>query len=120
MDTPTNIPRGGFPVCANCGQRPGSVRVVLAAEGGRRAGALCEVCAREFFAVAAAGGAAPEAAANEPQSKTPALDEFGRVDTSRSTYTSRPRRHTHQRRAVCGAAPDGKTNRCPVSRSCAA
>ena len=33
MDTPTNIPRGGFPVCANCGQRPGSVRVVLAAEG---------------------------------------------------------------------------------------
>jgi ATP-dependent Clp protease ATP-binding subunit ClpC len=77
MDTPTNIPRGGFPVCANCGQRPGSVRVVLAAEGGRRAGALCEVCAREFFAVAAAGGAAPEAA-QEPQSKTPALDEFGR------------------------------------------
>src|SRR5690349_20932611 len=77
MDTPTNIPRGGFPVCANCGQRPGSVRVVLAAEGGRRAGALCEVCAREFFAVAAAGGPAPEAA-QEPQSKTPALDEFGR------------------------------------------
>jgi ATP-dependent Clp protease ATP-binding subunit ClpC len=79
MDTPTNLPRGGFPVCANCGQRPGSVRVVLAAEGGRRAGALCEVCAREFFAVAAAGGAAPQAAAGaEPQSKTPALDEFGR------------------------------------------
>ena len=61
MDTPTNIPRGGFPVCANCGQRPGSVRVVLAAEGGRRAGALCEVCAREFFAVAAAAGPAPGA-----------------------------------------------------------
>ena len=77
MDTPTNFPRDGFPVCANCGQRPGSVRVVLAAEGGRRAGALCEVCAREFFAVAAAGGAAPEAAP-EPQSTTPALDEFGR------------------------------------------
>ncbi|HKG64392.1 MAG TPA: AAA family ATPase, partial [Solirubrobacteraceae bacterium] len=77
MDTPTNFPRNGFPVCANCGQRPGSVRVVLAAEGGRRAGALCDVCAREFFAVAAAGGAAPEAS-SEPQSKTPALDEFGR------------------------------------------
>ncbi len=58
MDTPTNLPRDGFPVCANCGQRPGSVRVVLAAEGGRkRAGALCEVCAREFFALA--GGVAP-------------------------------------------------------------
>ena len=78
MDTPTNFPRDGFPVCANCGQRPGSVRVVLAAEGGRRAGALCEVCAREFFAVAAAGGAAAPEAAAEPQSKTPALDEFGR------------------------------------------
>src|SRR5215218_2131294 len=77
MDTPTNFPRNGFPVCANCGQRPGSVRVVLAAEGGRRAGALCDVCAREFFAVAAAGGAAPEAS-SEPQSKTPALDELGR------------------------------------------
>src|SRR4051812_39200764 len=77
MDTPTPFPRGGFPVCANCGQRPGSVRVVLAAEGGRRAGALCEVCAREFFAVAA-GGAAPAPAAEAPQSGTPALDEFGR------------------------------------------
>ena len=77
MDTPTNHPRDGFPVCANCGQRPGSVRVVLAAEGGRkRAGALCEVCAREFFALA--GGAAPEAAPQQPQSQTPALDEFGR------------------------------------------
>src|SRR4051812_34127352 len=81
MDSPTNIPRGGYPVCANCGQRPGSVRVVLAAEGGRRAGALCEVCAREFFAVAAAGGAtAPKAAQPTQQndSTTPALDEFGR------------------------------------------
>jgi ATP-dependent Clp protease ATP-binding subunit ClpC len=78
MDTPTNFPRDGFPVCANCGQRPGSVRVVLAAEGGRRAGALCDVCAREFFAVAAQGAGAPQAAPEQPTSKTPALDEFGR------------------------------------------
>ncbi|HET8951860.1 MAG TPA: ATP-dependent Clp protease ATP-binding subunit [Solirubrobacteraceae bacterium] len=77
MDTPIDFPRGGFPVCANCGQRPGSVRVVLAAEGGRRAGALCEVCAREFFAVAAQPGGTPEAQA-APSSATPALDEFGR------------------------------------------
>ena len=68
-----NLPRDGFPVCANCGRRPGSVRVVLAAEGGgKRAGALCEVCAREFFALA--GGAAPKAAPQQPQSRTPALD----------------------------------------------
>src|SRR5918995_451993 len=77
MDTPMNLPRDGFPVCANCGRRPGSVRVVLAAEGGgKRAGALCELCAREFFALA--GGVAPEAAPQQPQSRTPALDEFGR------------------------------------------
>src|SRR5215218_10127166 len=81
MDTPTNFPRNGFPVCANCGQRPGAVRVVLAAEGGRRAGALCEPCARELFTAAAASGAGPDraAAAEQPSaSGTPALDEFGR------------------------------------------
>jgi len=78
MDTPTNFPQGGFPVCVNCGQRPGSVRVVLAAEGGRRrAGALCEVCAREFFAVAAQGGVQTPPESTDT-SKTPALDEFGR------------------------------------------
>src|SRR3954447_10789854 len=78
MNAPIEFPRGGFPVCANCGQRPGSVRVVLAAEGGRRAGALCEVCAREFFAVAAGGAAAPQVAPAADESTTPALDEFGR------------------------------------------
>ena len=68
---PTQLPtRRLSPVCANCGQRPGSVRVVLAAEGGRRAGALCEVCAREFFAVAAAG-APPEAAAPSRSPRPP-------------------------------------------------
>jgi len=81
MDTPTPFQPGGFPVCANCGQRPGAVRVVLAAEGGRRAGALCEPCARELFAAAAVGasGAADgPAPAGESASGTPALDEFGR------------------------------------------
>src|SRR5215218_9360307 len=80
MDTPTNFPRNGFPVCANCGQRPGAVRVVLAAEGGRRAGALCEPCARELFAAAAASGAGPDRTPGEQPSAsgTPALDEFGR------------------------------------------
>jgi ATP-dependent Clp protease ATP-binding subunit ClpC len=101
MDSPTNFPRDGFPVCANCGQRPGSVRVVLAAEGGRRAGALCEVCAREFFAVAAAGGAAPEAPA-EPQSKTPALDEFGRDLTADAAAGEAGEAHAGDERAARG------------------
>src|SRR5829696_3264854 len=79
MDTPPPFPRGGFPVCANCGQRPGAVRVVLAAEGGRRAGALCEPCARELFAAAAVSGAGAGAGPTEQSaSGTPALDEFGR------------------------------------------
>jgi ATP-dependent Clp protease ATP-binding subunit ClpC len=71
MDTPTPTPRP----CENCGRRPGTVRLVFAAEGARRAGALCEQCASELFA--AASGArtdAPEPSA----SGTPALDEFGR------------------------------------------
>src|SRR5215207_10689719 len=81
MDTPTPFPRGGFPVCANCGQRPGAVRVVLAAEGGRRAGALCEPCARELFAAAPVSGPGAGAGAGPTEqsaSGTPALDEFGR------------------------------------------
>src|SRR5829696_454381 len=76
MDTPTNFPRGGVPVCANCGQRPGSVGVVLSNEGGRRAAALCDACAQEFVAAAAAGGE-PTATPRTAKSGTPALDEFG-------------------------------------------
>ncbi len=78
MDTPTNFPRGGAPVCANCGQRPGSVGVVLSNEGGRRAAALCEVCAQEYVTTAAAGGTPGAAAGGSSESATPALDEFGR------------------------------------------
>ena len=77
MNAPTPFERNGHPVCANCGQRPGTVGVVLSTEGSRRAAALCEVCAQEYVTAAAAG--APRAAAGqEPQSGTPALDEFGR------------------------------------------
>ena len=62
-------------LCENCGQRPGSVRLVFAAEGARRAGALCEQCASELFAAASsARNETPET----PASGTPALDEFGR------------------------------------------
>src|SRR4051794_13333737 len=48
--------------------------MVFATESGRRAGALCEPCARELMAVAGRGQASEPA----PQSKTAALDEFGR------------------------------------------
>ncbi len=78
MNAPTPFPRDGTPVCANCGQRPGSIGVVLSTESGRRAAALCEVCAQEYVTTAAAGGAPGAAAGDSSDSATPALDEFGR------------------------------------------
>jgi ATP-dependent Clp protease ATP-binding subunit ClpC len=60
-------PQAGVPVCANCGARPGRVRLVFA-DGERRGSVLlCEQCA--------SGRAAPT---QQTSSKTPALDEFGR------------------------------------------
>src|ERR671923_1392300 len=80
-DIPQSFPRGGVTVCAVCGQRPGTMRTVVATQSGPRQVALCERCARELMAQGAAmapvnGSSRP----GEPQntSKTPALDEFGR------------------------------------------
>src|SRR5215212_5086508 len=83
MDHPTPSAQNGVPVCANCGRRPGAVRVAFAAEGGRRGATLCEVCATQLFAAAGQGGM-PSGPGREPReqqgggSGTPALDEFGR------------------------------------------
>src|SRR5688572_6791757 len=68
---------GGPRVCDACGQRPATMQVLLGGAGGRRAAALCEVCARQLMAAQGrAPGAAP--AADRPNSATPALDQFGR------------------------------------------
>jgi ATP-dependent Clp protease ATP-binding subunit ClpC len=61
----------GVPVCANCGERPGRVRVVFANGGRRGSVLLCQECAQG----ASAGTPAPD---QKDKSKTPALDEFGR------------------------------------------
>ncbi|HEX2413068.1 MAG TPA: ATP-dependent Clp protease ATP-binding subunit [Solirubrobacteraceae bacterium] len=67
MNDTNTEPQAGVPVCANCGERPGRVRLVFA-DGERRGSVLlCEQCA--------SGRAAP---AQEASSTTPALDEFGR------------------------------------------
>jgi ATP-dependent Clp protease ATP-binding subunit ClpC len=82
-------------LCDVCGERPGVVQVMFAAGGGRRAGLVCERCARQ--AMAAQQGGSPFGAASaggprgagtgptlrqrretEPSSQTPALDQFGR------------------------------------------
>src|SRR3954454_8904728 len=76
-----SFPRGGLAVCARCGRRPGTVRAVVATRNGPTPMPLCEQCARELMASGAAM-APPDARARargaEPQSTTPALDEFGR------------------------------------------
>jgi ATP-dependent Clp protease ATP-binding subunit ClpC len=81
-------------VCDVCGERPGSVQVMFAGGGGRRAGLVCERCAREAMAAQSgvgldaasgpggqrhdrAGAATRERARTRDASQTPALDQFG-------------------------------------------
>jgi ATP-dependent Clp protease ATP-binding subunit ClpC len=72
--------------CAVCGERPGTMHMVVATDTGRRAAAMCEVCARELMqggSPSVSGPGQPNAGAirtrpEPPQSATPALDEFGR------------------------------------------
>jgi ATP-dependent Clp protease ATP-binding subunit ClpC len=70
-----NAVAGG--TCAVCGERPGTMRVVASDGVQRRAATVCEPCATRLMA-AQGGVPAPTAAATQPQSKTPTLDEFGR------------------------------------------
>jgi ATP-dependent Clp protease ATP-binding subunit ClpC len=66
-------PQAGVPVCANCGERPGRVRLVF--DDGQRRGSvlLCEQCASGRVAPGQTGSAA-----KAQESRTPALDDFGR------------------------------------------
>ena len=80
-DTPQNFPRAaGVTVCAVCGRRPGTARMVVNTQSGPTPVALCERCASELMARGAAmpANAQDTARTDEPQSDTPALDEFGR------------------------------------------
>ena len=83
------------PLCDVCGERPGVVQVMFAGGGSRRAGLLCERCARQAMAAQQGGagggmiagsgsaataggqGAGVRQRAQTRQSDTPALDEFG-------------------------------------------
>src|SRR3954447_11637056 len=80
-ETPQIFPRGGIAVCAACGRRPGTMRVVVATRTGPTPMALCELCGQRLMASGAAMAPADtpgRGRTDEPQSKTPALDEFGR------------------------------------------
>jgi ATP-dependent Clp protease ATP-binding subunit ClpC len=78
------------PLCDICGERPGVVQVMFAVGAGRRAGLLCERCAREAVAAQQAGapegglfggqggnGAARQRSQTRQRSETPTLDEYG-------------------------------------------
>jgi ATP-dependent Clp protease ATP-binding subunit ClpC len=80
-ETPQMFPRDGIAVCAACGRRPGTMRVVVATRTGPTPMSLCERCAQQLMANGAAmapADAPGRGRAGEPESKTPALDEFGR------------------------------------------
>src|SRR3954465_7711079 len=78
-ETPQSFPRGGIAVCAACGRRPGTMRVVVATRNGPTPMPLCEQCARQLVASGAAMAPVDARDQNyQPQSATPALDEFGR------------------------------------------
>ncbi len=80
--------------CDVCAERPGVVQVMFAAGGARRAGLVCERCAREAMAAQSGPGAdapfgdggprrgpgtgaAATRARTQPTSQTPTLDQFG-------------------------------------------
>src|SRR4051812_27972966 len=77
-ETPSTFPQAGVPVCARCGERPGRVRLVFANGAARGEATLCEVCAQSVMASGGGELSANPAEPQRPQSKTPALDEFGR------------------------------------------
>src|SRR3954469_4899283 len=80
-ETPEMFPRDGIAVCAACGRRPGTMRVVVATRTGPTPMSLCERCAQQLMASGAAmapADAPGRGRGGEPQSTTPALDEFGR------------------------------------------
>src|SRR6476659_2851864 len=67
-DIPQSFPRAGTAVCAVCGRRPGTLRMVVATQSGPTQVAMCETCARELTARGAAMAPAD----------TQTRDEFGR------------------------------------------
>ena len=72
-----NAVAGG--ACAVCGERPGTLRVVASDGVQRRAATVCEPCAGRLMAAQNGGSAVPAGAQEQqPASKTPTLDEFGR------------------------------------------
>jgi ATP-dependent Clp protease ATP-binding subunit ClpC len=75
--------------CSVCGERPGTLHMVVATENGREGAALCQPCAREIMEGFDAAGLGPRGLNRQPQPQsqpqpagdtpaTPALDEFGR------------------------------------------
>jgi ATP-dependent Clp protease ATP-binding subunit ClpC len=88
--------------CQVCFERPGTMRILLTTETGRRSVPMCETCAQELVQSAGSFAGGPGAGTpgpfasqrpqaptrtrtNDKRSKTPALDEFGR-DLTREAH----------------------------------
>src|SRR3954454_22870144 len=74
-------------ICAACGRRPATIQVVMADGASRRSEGLCEPCAQRLMMQSAARAGSPFGPRGAhagmppkqaPQSRTPALDGFGR------------------------------------------
>ena len=74
-DFPSAVAGG---TCAVCGERPGTIRVVASVGAERRAATVCEPCASQLMAAQGDMPAPGAQRGGTKQSKTPALDEFGR------------------------------------------
>jgi ATP-dependent Clp protease ATP-binding subunit ClpC len=72
--------RAGAPLCSVCAVRPGAVSAMVAGPTGPARVNLCQHCARRLMQTGSLpqAAAAGPAGADQPQSETPALDEFGR------------------------------------------
>jgi ATP-dependent Clp protease ATP-binding subunit ClpC len=80
----------GRPMCSVCGQRPGTVRVLVPTDAGRETRVLCETCMGQLMRGVApgeipmrglpvgGGQAPPQGEDGAPRSDTPNLDGFGR------------------------------------------
>jgi ATP-dependent Clp protease ATP-binding subunit ClpC len=83
---------------AVCGRRPGTMRVVASDGAQSRGAVVCEACARQLMAAQRTEQAQQPA----DQSKTPALDEFGRDLTADAAAGEAGEAHAGDERAARG------------------
>src|SRR3954452_1371514 len=72
--------------CDVCGQRPGTIGMLVNDRGRRVTAAVCETCAQQLAGQMAAAQPGGPRGERRPHSDTPALDEFGRDLTEEARH----------------------------------